>query len=85
MRDGGKGDKQRPLGVPEEQFNNNWDNIFKKKNSAIYGVQIENTQEQWDAIFDEVNKKPEKEKELSVDIEASRDDVSVMVNLTEKF
>jgi hypothetical protein len=29
-RDGGKGDKQRPLGVPEEQFNKNWDAIFKK-------------------------------------------------------
>ena len=29
MRDGGKGDKQRPLGVSEEQFNNNWDTIFK--------------------------------------------------------
>jgi hypothetical protein len=32
MRDGGKGDKQRPLGVPEEQFNANWDTIFKKPN-----------------------------------------------------
>ena len=30
MRDGGKGDKQRPLGVPKEQFENNWDAIFKK-------------------------------------------------------
>jgi len=29
-RDGGKGDKQRPLGVPKEQFENNWDAIFKK-------------------------------------------------------
>ena len=28
MRDGGKGDKRRPLAVPEEQFNNNWDSIF---------------------------------------------------------
>jgi hypothetical protein len=28
-RDGGKGDKQRPLTVPEEEFNNNWDKIFK--------------------------------------------------------
>jgi len=32
MRDGGKGDKQRPLGVPPEQFNSNWDSIFKKPN-----------------------------------------------------
>lgn len=30
MRDGGKGDKRRPLTIPEEQFNNNWDAIFKK-------------------------------------------------------
>jgi hypothetical protein len=30
MRDGGKGDKQRPLHVTEEQFNANWDTIFKK-------------------------------------------------------
>jgi hypothetical protein len=28
MRDGGKGDKQRPLHVTEEQFNANWDMIF---------------------------------------------------------
>jgi len=30
MRDGGKGDARRPLGVPKEQFENNWDAIFKK-------------------------------------------------------
>lgn len=30
MTDGGKGDKQRPLTVPKEQFENNWDAIFKK-------------------------------------------------------
>ena len=29
MRDGGKGDRQRPLTVPKEQFENNWDTIFK--------------------------------------------------------
>jgi hypothetical protein len=29
MRDGGKGDKRRKLVVPEEQFNANWDTIFK--------------------------------------------------------
>jgi uncharacterized protein YPO0396 len=29
MRDGGKGDKQRPLAVSEEQFDKNWDTIFK--------------------------------------------------------
>lgn len=31
MREGGgKGDKQRPLTVPKEKFDNNWDAIFKK-------------------------------------------------------
>lgn len=34
MRDGGKGDKRRPLVIPEEQFNNNWDTIFKKPKQA---------------------------------------------------
>ena len=29
MRDGGKGDAKRPLTVPEEEFNANWDKIFK--------------------------------------------------------
>ena len=33
MRDGGKGDSQRPLGVDLEQFDNNWDAIFKKNNA----------------------------------------------------
>lgn len=28
MRDGGKGDLRRPLVIPEEQFNNNWERIF---------------------------------------------------------
>ena len=31
MRDGGKGDKRRPLVIPEEQFNAQWDLIYKKK------------------------------------------------------
>ena len=31
MRDGGKGDSQRPLGVELEQFDNNWDAIFGTK------------------------------------------------------
>jgi predicted transcriptional regulator YdeE len=31
MRDGGKGDTPRPLGVPMEQFDNSWDAIFGKK------------------------------------------------------
>ena len=31
MRDNGKGDKRRPLVIPEEQFNKNWDAIFDKQ------------------------------------------------------
>ena len=31
MRDGGKGDTPRPLGVPMEQFDKNFDAIFGKK------------------------------------------------------
>ena len=29
MRDGGKGDKPRPLSVPLEKFDEQWDLIFK--------------------------------------------------------
>ena len=32
MSDGGKGDRQRPLSVPKEKFESNWDAIFKKPN-----------------------------------------------------
>ena len=44
MRDGGgKGDKQRPLTVPKEQFKNNWERIFGNgkqlnKPKTIYDV-----------------------------------------------
>ena len=31
MRDGGKGDTPRPLGVPMEVFDNAWDRIFGEK------------------------------------------------------
>ena len=30
MRDGGKGDTQRPLGIPMEQFDDAWNRIFNK-------------------------------------------------------
>ena len=30
MRDGGKGDAKRPLTIPKEEFEANWDAIFKK-------------------------------------------------------
>lgn len=33
-RDGGKGDRQRPLTVPKEQFEANWDKIFGKNKLA---------------------------------------------------
>jgi hypothetical protein len=48
MRDGGKGDMQRPLGVELEQFDNNWDVIFKKKPKEyvlINGMTEEETNE----------------------------------------
>jgi hypothetical protein len=32
MRDGGKGDKPRPLSVDQKTFDDNWDKIFKKNN-----------------------------------------------------
>ena len=31
MNDGGKGDAPRPLSVPKEKFDSNWDAIFKKQ------------------------------------------------------
>ncbi len=33
MGDGGKGSKPRPYSVSQEEFDNNWDNIFKKDKS----------------------------------------------------
>ena len=41
-RDGGKGDQQRPLSIPKEQFEANWDAIFKPNPLAVKVVkQIE--------------------------------------------
>lgn len=34
-RDGGKGDKPRPLGVPMDKFDEAWDRIFKEKNGSL--------------------------------------------------
>jgi len=31
MNNGGKGSKPRPIQVPREKFNDNWDKIFGKK------------------------------------------------------
>jgi hypothetical protein len=36
MRDGGKGDRRRKLVVPEEQFNANWNAIFKKPEQEFF-------------------------------------------------
>jgi hypothetical protein len=38
MRDGGKGDMQRPLVVKLEQFDNNWDAIFKRKQNELHDL-----------------------------------------------
>lgn len=34
-RDGGKGDKPRPLGVPMDKFDEAWDRIFKEKDGSL--------------------------------------------------
>ena len=31
MTEGGKGDKQRPLGIDKEEFDKRWDEIFNKE------------------------------------------------------
>ena len=41
MRDGGKGDQQRPLVVPKETFDANWDTIFKKRLADKVVKQVE--------------------------------------------
>lgn len=40
MRDGGKGDTPRPLGVTIEEFDNNWDAIFGG-NKALRKAELE--------------------------------------------
>jgi beta-glucosidase/6-phospho-beta-glucosidase/beta-galactosidase len=52
MRDGGKGDMQRPLGVPMDQFDSAWDRIFNK--SKIEKV-IEETIQQQSELLDELS------------------------------
>lgn len=34
MNTGGKGSKARPLSIPRNQFEDNWDRIFGKKKSG---------------------------------------------------
>ena len=38
MRDGGKGDRQRPI-KDKEQFDKNWDSIFKKESDELEDYQ----------------------------------------------
>ena len=54
MRDGGKGDAQRPLGVPMEQFDNAWDAIFKKD-------KLTPTEERWADIAKIIDDLPVRE------------------------
>ena len=35
MRDGGKGDKPRRLGVPKSEYDAAWDRIFKEKDGSL--------------------------------------------------
>jgi hypothetical protein len=39
MSDGGKGDARRPLHVTKEQFESNWDAIFKGKTMTTFTTQ----------------------------------------------
>jgi hypothetical protein len=57
MRDGGKGDRKRPLVIDEQQFNANWDAIFNKK--EIHDTKMNETLE------------PNKNKAAKVILEAS--------------
>jgi hypothetical protein len=49
MSDGGKGDKPRPLGVPVDQFDKNFDTIFGKKQKTLKDY-IEDKQKEQDDI-----------------------------------
>ena len=45
MRDGGKGDTPRPLGVPIEQFDKNFEAIFGKKKQTTLKDYIDQKEE----------------------------------------
>lgn len=48
MNEGGKGDKQRPLGINKEEFDKRWDEIFNKEivkekdGGLTFNVDVEN-------------------------------------------
>ena len=41
MSDGGKGSKARPYSVSKQEFDNRWDNIFKKTPQEIDDAKVE--------------------------------------------
>ena len=41
MSDGGKGSKPRPYSVSKQEFDNRWDNIFKKSPKEIDDAKAE--------------------------------------------
>ena len=41
MSDGGKGSVPRPFSVSKEEFDNRWDNIFKKSPKEIQDAELE--------------------------------------------
>jgi hypothetical protein len=41
MSDGGKGSAPRPFSVSKEEFDNRWDNIFKKSPKEIQDDELE--------------------------------------------
>jgi hypothetical protein len=55
MRDGGKGDKPRPLSVPLEQFEKSFEAIFGKKEKRIEPIPFGGMMEVED---DDVPKRP---------------------------
>jgi hypothetical protein len=40
IRDGGKGDTQRPLGISIEEFDKNFDAIFGKKEEKVSNINV---------------------------------------------
>lgn len=43
MSDGGKGSRPRPFSVSSEEFDNNWNKIFKSKNEKRQETQASET------------------------------------------
>ena len=50
QHDGGKGDAKRPLTVPEEQFNKNWDAIFKNGIPTLDELETQRDEELLESI-----------------------------------